>query len=39
MGPSRPIDPPEAIENTDERIRTRVGRARISPSPIVTASM
>ena len=39
MGPSRPIDPPDAIVRSEETLRINVGRAEITPSPTATASM
>ena len=38
-GPSRPIDPPEAMLNSAESDFARVRRVEILPSPSTTASM
>ena len=37
--PSRPIDPPEATENSDEALRASAWRTGMRPSPIEIASM
>ena len=39
IGPSRPIEPPEEIVTSDERLFTTVARTRITPLPTTTASM
>ncbi len=39
IGPSRPIEPPEAIDRSDERLFDRVARNPIRPSPTRMASM
>ena len=39
IGPSRPIEPPEAMVKSEEMLRISVGRAAIVPSPTTTASM
>ncbi len=39
IGPSRPIEPPEAIEKAAEKHRTRLERIERRPFPSTTASM
>ena len=39
MGPSRPIEPPEEMVTSDERLFTTVARMRMTPLPSTTASM
>lgn len=39
IGPSRPIEPPLEIVNSDERLRHRLSFTGTTPSPIATASM
>ena len=38
-GPSRPIDPPEAMVNRAESDLTKLRRVEMRPSPSTTASM
>src|ERR1700685_2578054 len=39
IGPSRPIEPPLAIVNSDETLRQKESCTGTMPSPIATASM
>jgi len=39
IGPSRPIEPPDAMVSSEEMLRMSVGRAAITPSPTATDSM
>jgi hypothetical protein len=39
IGPSRPIEPPLAIVNSEETLRHRLSLTGTTPSPIATASM
>ena len=39
IAPSRPIEPPEATVRSDEKLRSRLARTWIAPSPSATASM
>jgi hypothetical protein len=39
IGPSRPIDPPEPIENNAAALFTKLDRTGILPEPIEIASM
>ena len=39
IGPSRPIDPPEPMENSAAALLIKLDRTGISPEPIAMASM
>ncbi len=39
MGPSRPMEPPEEMVMSEERLFTTVARMRMTPLPRTTASM
>ncbi len=39
IGPSRPIDPPEAIESSEDALFTSVDRTPMRPSPTRITSM